>query len=44
MKKINVKEITPVIRKLFIDANYYIEQDLVDKMNEFLEIEKSETA
>jgi len=44
LKKINVKEITPVIRKLFIDANYYIEQDLVDKMNEFLEIEKSETA
>ena len=44
MRRIDVKEIIPVIRKLCIDANYYIGEDVVKKIKEFYEKEESETA
>ncbi|MCD4795796.1 MAG: fumarate hydratase [Candidatus Cloacimonetes bacterium] len=43
MRQIDVKEIIPVIRKLCIDANYYIGEDVIKKIKEFYEKEESET-
>ena len=44
MREINVKEIIPIVRKLCIDANYYIGKDVLDKIKEFYEKEESPTA
>ena len=44
MREIDVKEIIPVVRKLCIDANYYIGEDVLDKIKEFYEKETSPTA
>lgn len=44
MREIDVKEIIPIVRKLCIDANYYIGQDVLDKIKEFYEKEESPTA
>jgi len=44
VREINVKEIIPVVRKLCIDANYYIGEDVLDKIKEFYEKEESPTA
>lgn len=44
MREIDVKEIIPVVRKLCIDANYYIGEDVLDKIKEFYEKEESPTA
>jgi len=43
MKTIDVARIIPVIKKLCIDANYYIAPDVVAKVNEFLAQEESPT-
>jgi len=44
VREIDVKEIIPIVRKLCIDANYYIGQDVLDKIREFYEKEESPTA
>jgi fumarate hydratase subunit alpha len=44
VREIDVKEIIPIVRKLCIDANYYIGQDVLDKIKEFYEKEESPTA
>jgi len=44
VRKIDVKEIIPVIKKLCIDANYYIGEDVLNKIKEFYEKEESPTA
>ena len=44
MREINVNKITPEVKKLCIDANYYIGEDITDKLKEFSKTEKSETA
>ncbi len=44
MREIDVKEIIPVVKKLCIDANYYIGEDVLDKIKEFYEKEESPTA
>ncbi len=43
MREINVKEIIPIVRKLCIDANYYIGEDVILKLKEFNKKEESET-
>ncbi len=43
MREINVSEIIPVVRKLCMDANYYIGEDVIEKIKEFKEKEKSPT-
>ncbi len=44
MREIDVKEIVPVVKRLCIDANYYIGSDVTDKLKEFREKEESDTA
>ena len=44
MRKINVKDVIPVVRKLCIDSNYYIGNDVIEKIKEFREVEVSPTA
>lgn len=41
MREINVSQIIPVVKKLCIDANYYVNEDLLKKLNEFMEKEES---
>ena len=43
MRKINVHEIIPIVKKLCIDSNYYIGQDVIDKLKDFYDREESET-
>ncbi|MBC8384144.1 MAG: fumarate hydratase, partial [Candidatus Cloacimonetes bacterium] len=43
MREINVNDITPVIKKLCIDANYYLGEDVISKIKEFKEKEESQT-
>ena len=44
MREINVKDLIPVVKKLCIDANYYIGDDIITKIKEFKEKEESPTA
>ncbi len=44
MREVNVKELIPVVKKLCIDANYYIGKDVIFKIKEFKEKEESPTA
>ncbi len=44
MRTIDVKEIIPIVKKLCIDSNYYIGDDVIDKIKEFKAKEESETA
>lgn len=41
MREINVSQIIPVVKKLCIDANYYVNEDLLKKLKEFMEKEES---
>ncbi len=44
MRNINVNEIIPVVRQLCIDANYYIGEDVLNRIKEMREAEESDTA
>jgi fumarate hydratase subunit alpha len=44
MREVDVRDLIPIVKKLCIDANYYIGQDVVDKIEEFKAIEESDTA
>ncbi|MCD4651345.1 MAG: fumarate hydratase [Candidatus Cloacimonetes bacterium] len=44
MRDIHINEIIPAIKKLCIDANYYIGEDVLTKIREYREIEESPTA
>ncbi|MBN1326664.1 MAG: fumarate hydratase [Candidatus Cloacimonetes bacterium] len=44
MRQLDVKEIIPVVRKLCIDANYYIGADVINRIKEFYQKEESPTA
>lgn len=44
MREVHVDEITSSVKKLSIDANYYLGQDVIDRMKELKESEESETA
>jgi hydro-lyases, Fe-S type, tartrate/fumarate subfamily, alpha region len=44
VREIDVKKIIPVVKKLCIDANYYIGEDVLNKIKEFYEKEESTTA
>ncbi|MCF7885225.1 MAG: fumarate hydratase [Candidatus Marinimicrobia bacterium] len=44
MRKINVSEIIPVVKKLCIDANLYVNKDIAEKIKESLDQETSPTA
>ncbi|HHI87906.1 MAG TPA: fumarate hydratase [Candidatus Cloacimonetes bacterium] len=44
MREVDVKDIIPVVKKLCIDANYYIGEDILEKIRECYEKEESPTA
>jgi len=44
LKEINVSNIIPVVKKLCIEANLYVSEDVITKVNEFLPSEDSPTA
>ncbi|MCF7857969.1 MAG: fumarate hydratase [Candidatus Cloacimonetes bacterium] len=44
MREINVNDLIPLVKKLSIDANYYIGEDIINKIKEFRELEESPTA
>ncbi len=44
MREVNVKDLIPVVKKLCIDANYYMGKDVIAKIKEFKEKEESPTA
>ena len=44
MREVNVKDLIPVVKKLCIDANYYIGEDVIIKIKEFKAKEESPTA
>ena len=44
MKEINVSEIVPIVKQLCIDANYYVSEDVIEKIHAFLPNEESPTA
>jgi len=43
MREINVQNLIPLVKKLCIEANYYIGQDIIDKLIEFKTKEQSPT-
>ncbi|MDO9578073.1 MAG: fumarate hydratase [Candidatus Cloacimonadales bacterium] len=43
MREVNVKDLIPVVKKLCIDANYYMGEDVINKIREFQDREESET-
>lgn len=43
MREINVKELIPIVKKLCIEANYYLGQDVIDRIKKFREEEESAT-
>jgi len=43
MREVNVKDLIPVVKKLCIDANYYIGEDVINKIKEYKAKEESET-
>lgn len=44
MRTINVQELIPVVKKLCIDANYYLGEDVISVIREFAAREESTTA
>jgi fumarate hydratase subunit alpha len=44
MREVNVKEIIPIVKKLCIDANYYMGEDVIAKIKELKAKEESPTA
>ncbi|MBC8527157.1 MAG: fumarate hydratase [Candidatus Cloacimonetes bacterium] len=44
MKEIDISKIIPVVKKLCMDANYYIDEDVIKKIKEFQKKEESPTA
>ena len=44
MREVNVKNLIPIVKKLCIDANYYMGEDVIAKIKEFKEKEESPTA
>ena len=44
MREVNVVDLIPVVKKLCIDANYYMGEDVIAKIKEFKEKEESPTA
>ena len=44
MREVNVKDLIPVVKKLCIDANYYMGEDVIAKIKEFKKKEESPTA
>ncbi len=44
MREINVSEVIPIVKKLCIDSNYYINDDVVGKIKEFMKKEESPIA
>ncbi len=44
MREVNVENLIPVVKKLCIDANYYMGEDVISKIKEFKEKEESPTA
>jgi len=44
LKEINVSEIVPIVKQLCIDANYYVSEDVIEKIHAFLPNEESPTA
>ena len=44
MREIDVAKVTEAVKKLCIDANYFLGQDVVDCFNEYLKKEESPTA
>ena len=44
MREVNVKDLIPVVKKLCIDANYYMGEDVITKIKELKEKEESPTA
>lgn len=43
MRQINVKEVIPIVKKLCIDANYYMGEDVIQKIKDFYKNEESDT-
>jgi len=43
MREVNVKDLIPVVKKLCIDANYYMGEDVIAKIKEFKRKEESPT-
>jgi len=44
MREVNVKDLIPVVKKLCIDANYYLGEDVITKIKELKDKEESPTA
>lgn len=44
MREVNVKDLIPIVKKLCIDANYNMGEDVIAKIKEFKEKEESPTA
>ena len=44
MREVDVKDLIPVVKKLCIDANYYMGEDVITKIKEFKKKEESPTA
>ncbi|MBL7108468.1 MAG: fumarate hydratase [Candidatus Cloacimonetes bacterium] len=44
MKEINVAKVIPIVKQLCMDANYYIDEDVIKKIKEFQKKEESPTA
>ncbi len=44
MKEIHVSKIIPIVKQLCMDANFYIGEDVLEKIKEFAEKEESPTA
>ncbi len=44
MREVNVKDLIPIVKKLCIDANYYMGEDVIAKIKELKEKEESPTA
>ena len=44
MRNIDVQDIIPAVKKLCMEANYFIEKEVTDKIKEFRNNEESETA
>lgn len=44
MRQIDVKEIIPIVKKLCMEANYYMGEDVIEKIKEFRDKEESDTA
>jgi len=43
LREINVSKVKEIVKKLCIEANYYIGKDVIDRIEYFLEREESPT-